>query len=236
MSLTKIFLFFAVSGLLVNMFAQGPSSPAPSVVHPEVQEVQAEKARSKKREDAASVDAYNAKTLTELPAKIAELRALPLGTKPWDLLAASLRDALSSIPPSPERSAVLKPYKELVRPHVEQIARLTSKVFMETATEMWASAMDSKLLEMGSNIEVTSKKTKVGYRADVKYGLMSRALAYKLANDGGMLESATAAGIDRISFKNSISGESWTYDLEGSKIALAKATLEANKYWLLNQD
>lgn len=146
---------------------------------------------------------------------------------------ASVVESLKKMPASPEYDSLLGTYRELVAPLANRWAKDAADASVKLLAKEWAEKMDQALLESGSNIEVSVRKAGSGYFAKIDYALMSRALAYKLANDGGMFASAKVAGINRLVFANTITDDTWTYEV-GGEIVLRKEMLKSvQATWLL---
>jgi hypothetical protein len=89
---------------------------------------------------------------------------------------------------------------ESLRPRVEVLRR-----------DVYAKTLERAMLGKGFNTEVQAKGASKQV-LEYKYALMSKALMYKLANEGRTLESARNVGFKKLIFTDGFNS-SWTYDL-----------------------
>ena len=93
--------------------------------------------------------------------------------------------------------------------------------------QAWAKTADTAFLDKGMNVAVTLSGLNKD-QATLKWALMSRAAAYKLADGGSMEPASLLGGMQQIGFKKviftGILDESWSYTLEpedGSKAVMS---------------
>jgi hypothetical protein len=87
-----------------------------------------------------------------------------------------------------------------LRPRVEVLRR-----------DVYAKTLERAMLDKGFNTEVQAKGANKQV-LEYKYALMSKALVYKLSNEGRTLESAKNARFTKLIFTDGFNS-SWTYDL-----------------------
>ncbi len=87
-----------------------------------------------------------------------------------------------------------------LRPKVEILRR-----------DVYAKTLERAMLDKGFNTEVKAKGANKQV-LEYKYALMSKALVYKLANEGRTLESAKNVDFKKLIFTDGFNS-SWTYDL-----------------------
>ena len=103
-----------------------------------------------------------------------------------------------------------KPENETQRKTLSKAKSLRPKVEV-LRRGVYAKTLERAMLDKGFNTEVQAKGANKQV-LEYKYALMSKALVYKLSNEGRNLESAKNAGFTKVIFTDGFNS-SWTYDL-----------------------
>lgn len=103
-----------------------------------------------------------------------------------------------------------KPENETQKKTLSKAKSLRPKVEVLRRT-VYAKTIERAMLDKGFNTEVQAKGANKQV-LEYKYALMSKALVYKLSNEGRTLESARNAGFTKLIFTDGFNS-SWTYDL-----------------------
>lgn len=122
-----------------------------------------------------------------------------LKTLSEDSLKLTILEAGYAKPDNETQKKTLMKAKAL-RPKVEVLRR-----------DVYAKTLERAMLDKGFNSEVQARGA--GKQVlEYKYALMSKALVYKLTNEGKVLESAKNVGFTKLIFTDGFNS-SWTYDL-----------------------
>jgi len=116
-----------------------------------------------------------------------------------DLAQAVIAEGNYSKPENKKEKEILSRIKKII-PILDMLQR-----------DMYAMSIENQMLKKGLNVDIKavgSQKQTLIY----KYVLMTRAIAYKIANDGNLLASAKNIGFTKVKFSDGFN-ESWTYDL-----------------------
>lgn len=116
-----------------------------------------------------------------------------------DRVKLTLAEAAYSKPDNEKQKKILARIKALL-PIVEVLTR-----------DVYAKTLERGMLDKGFNSEINaegSSKQILTY----KYALMSKALVYKLANEGDILTSAKGLGFKKLTFTDGFDS-TWNYDL-----------------------
>lgn len=122
-----------------------------------------------------------------------------LRTLSEDLVKLAIVEAVYSKADDANQRKVFSKAKSL-RPKVELLLR-----------EVFAKNMERSLLDKGITTDIQAKGNNKQI-LEYKYALMSKAVVYKLVNEGNALETAKKAGFKKIVFTDGFNS-SWTYDL-----------------------
>ena len=115
-----------------------------------------------------------------------------------DLTLLVLAEDAYSKPDNDDQKAILTKIRTL-RPKVELLTR-----------EVYAKTLERNMMDKNFNAQIDAKgqnKQTLQY----KYPLMSRVMAYKMANDGAVFDSARKAGFKKVIFTNGL--DTWEYQL-----------------------
>ena len=116
-----------------------------------------------------------------------------------DLVKLSIAEAAYSKADNENQKKLFSKIK-LLRPKVEMLLR-----------EVFAKNLERSLLDNGITTDIQAKGNNRQV-LEYKYALMSKAVVYKLVNEGNALESAKKVGFKKLIFTDCFNS-SWTYDL-----------------------